>query len=50
MDHVEAARRVLDPLVIVQEFAGDVIIDLADAAAPFEARLKRPLGSAVERE
>ena len=50
VDRVEGRGRVLDPLGVVQILAGGVIIDLADPAALFGARLKRRLLAAIQRE
>ncbi len=49
MDRVAGRRRVLDPQGILQVFAGRVIIDLADAAAPFRTRVDRRLRAAIHR-
>ena len=47
MNCVFAARRVLDPDVVVEKFAGYVVIDLADRTAEFEARLDPRLLAAI---
>jgi len=45
-----AAGRVLDPDPVVQDFAGDVVIDLSDAAAELGTRLIPRLRAAIERD
>ena len=47
VDRNIAAGRVLDADRVVQEFAGGVIIDLANASAPFGARLKPRVRAAI---
>ena len=47
VDRVFAARRILDPDVVVQIFSGHVIIDLSDDTAEFDARLKPLLLAAI---
>ena len=49
VDGIAGRRRVLDPQRILQVFAGRVIIDLADAAAPFGTRVDRRLRAAIHR-
>ena len=50
MNGIEGRGRVFDPVSIVEHFAGNVIVDLASASAPFGARLKRRLLAPVQRE
>src|SRR5437764_13476124 len=50
VDRVIIADRVLDADAVVQVFAGDEIIDLADPAAPFEARLQPFVRAAIHRD
>src|SRR6516164_2895880 len=42
VDSIEGGSRVLDTLLVSQVFAGEVIVDLPDPAAPFGARLEGP--------
>src|SRR5947208_15472165 len=49
MQRVIAACRVLDADRVVEKFAGDEIVELADAAAPFEARLHPAMRAALHR-
>ena len=49
VNRVGGGGRILDPLLILQVFAGEVVIDLAEGAAPFGARLDRRLRPAIHR-
>ena len=47
VNRVFAARRVLDPDIVVKKFAGHVIINLTNGAAEFHARLNPRLLAAI---
>ena len=49
MDRVAGRGGILDPLGILQVFAGEVVIDLANATTPFGAWLQRRLRPAIHR-